>query len=227
MNMEAFWYPNNVKILFQKDGLLEFYPTKQMSHPQRLNALTRLSIYIGIVLFLYTGKSWTIYIPLIGMLGTILLNKQNVENFTSEMEKKVIYNDKYDPETDTKQLKKNRKCTVPTKENPFMNVLMNEWVDDPARPEACVGDEVEKNEEEQFGFNLYKDINDIFNKNNSQRQFFTMPHTTIPNDQGNFAKWLYQTPQTCKENGEACMRYEDVRQGSRPTGDYENNPLNV
>ena len=44
-----------------------------------------------------------------------------------------------------------------------------------------------------------------------QRQFYTMPSTTIPNDQTGFAKFLYQLPTTCKEDSAQCLRYEDVR----------------
>jgi len=38
-----------------------------------------------------------------------------------------------------------------------------------------------------------------------------MPSTTVVNDQEGFAKWLYNSPQTCKENSEYCLRYEDIR----------------
>ena len=66
-------------------------------------------------------------------------------------------------------------------------------------------------------FNLYKDVSDIFSKNNSQRQFYTTPVTTIPNDQGSFADWLYKTPPTCKENnGNQCVanNFYNLKQSS-------------
>ena len=64
---------------------------------------------------------------------------------------------------------------------------------------------VQRRVEELFNEDLYRDVNDIFGKNNSQRQFYSVPGNTIPNDQGSFAKWLYQTPPTCKEgNGLQC-----------------------
>jgi len=52
--------------------------------------------------------------------------------------------------------------------------------------------------------------NKLFNKN-KQRQFCTIPSTTIPNDQESFAHWLYASPETCKENQKNCLRYEDIR----------------
>ena len=60
-------------------------------------------------------------------------------------------------------------------------------------------------------------IRNIFSKNNSQRQFYTTPVTTIPNDQKSFANWLYKTPPTCKENnGNQCVanNYYNLKQNS-------------
>jgi hypothetical protein len=45
----------------------------------------------------------------------------------------------------------------------------------------------------------------------SQRNYFTMPWTTIPNKQDEFARWLYLSPKTCKEDQDNCLRYEDIR----------------
>jgi hypothetical protein len=102
-----------------------------------------------------------------------------------------------------------------------MNVLMSEWTDNPNRPPACGYSGIKDEIEENFSFNLYRDIDDLFDKNNSQRQFYTTPITTIPNDQGSFARWLYEVPSTCKEDQENCLRYEDLRY-NRPTfGDSE------
>ena len=53
--------------------------------------------------------------------------------------------------------------------------------------------------ENKFNDDLYLDSNDLFNRRNSQRQFYTMPNTSIPNGQNDFAKWLYSTGPTCKE----------------------------
>jgi hypothetical protein len=76
-----------------------------------------------------------------------------------------------------------------------------------------------------FGHNLFTDVDDLFGKMNSQRQFYTMPSTTIPNKQGEFAKWLYSNPKTCKEDQDYCLRYEDIR-AKRPVMQNEDvNPV--
>ena len=58
-----------------------------------------------------------------------------------------------------------------------------------------------------FNNNLYRDVSDLYQKNNSQRQFYTMPCTDIVNEQTKFAKWLYYTDETCKEKGIKCTGY--------------------
>ena len=57
---------------------------------------------------------------------------------------------------------------------------------------------IQKDIEEKFNRNLYRDVNDIFGKNNSQRQFYTVPGKTNPNDLESYKNWLYSTPPTCK-----------------------------
>ena len=60
--------------------------------------------------------------------------------------------------------------------------------------------------EDKFNIGLYKDINSVYNNENSQREFYTMPNTKAANAQTEFAHWLYYTPKTCKEgNGNQCV----------------------
>lgn len=215
---DQFW-SQNPSILFDKKRLIEFIPTSDMTQEEKLNALTRLSIYAGILMMVYTREMWTMYIPILGMFFVLFLYRMSR---TQRGDAPVEY--RSDPTIalkDDTMIIKPPFCTPPTRNNPFMNVMFNEWGDNPNRPAACEYPGVEQETEDHFGFDLYKDIDDLFEKNNGQRQFFTMPYTTIPNDQGSFAKWLYDTPATCKESQESCLRFEDVR-ANRPTfGDSE------
>ena len=48
-----------------------------------------------------------------------------------------------------------------------------------------------------FNEDLYRDLTDVFGKNNSQRRnFIPVPGNQVPNDQGAFAQWCYGTPPT-------------------------------
>jgi Family of unknown function (DUF5762) len=214
---DPFW-TYDLSVLFDKKRLVEFVPTGDMTYEEKLNALMRFFMYATVILLLYTRVWWPIYIPLLGGAFTIFLYKTSSKERKKEQPKPYKQEATYKLEVDTIIPEH---CTAPTKENPFMNILFNEWTDNPNRAPACdykgVGEDIEK----AFNFNLYKDVDDIFDKNNSQREFYTTPITTIPNDQTSFAKWLYEVPVTCKEDQNSCLRYEDLR-FNRPTfGDSE------
>jgi hypothetical protein len=98
--------------------------------------------------------------------------------------------------------------TEPTAANPFMNVLLTEIGDNPYRkPAANVqGYRVRNELDDYFQTMFSSDPGDVFQHTQGQRQFYTTPSSTVPNDQGSFADWLYRVPgQTCKEgNQEVC-----------------------
>jgi len=103
--------------------------------------------------------------------------------------------------------------TLPTSRNPFMNVLLAEMKYNPSRPEAAPVNQpsVKQTIDDYFRVQWFSDPTDVFGKNQSQRQFVTQPSTTVPNDQGSFADWLYRIPgKTCKEGGRAaCLSGSD------------------
>ena len=59
-----------------------------------------------------------------------------------------------------------------------------------------------------YNSSIFRNIEDVYERENSQRIFYTMPIKTIPNDQTNFANWLYKSSSTCKENTQNCSYYE-------------------
>ena len=103
--------------------------------------------------------------------------------------------------------------TPPTARNLFMNVLLDEMKYNPGRPEAAPVNNsiVKQTMDDYFRVQWFSDPTDVFGKNQSQRQFVTQPSTTVPNDQGSFADWLYKIPgKTCKEGGRAaCLSGTD------------------
>jgi hypothetical protein len=90
-----------------------------------------------------------------------------------------------------------------------MNVLIDEIKYNPKRPEAANigGPVVKATLDDFFRVNWYSDPTDVFGKSQSQRQFVTMPASTIPNDRESYQNWLYKIPgKTCKEGGrDACV----------------------
>jgi len=100
----------------------------------------------------------------------------------------------------------------PTKDNPFMNPAVTEFGKE-LIPTAANGDDedIAEDMERHFNADLYRDMTDLFDIKNSQRVWYTLPVTSIPNDQEEFANWLYKTDDICKINQGACLRYEDLR----------------
>jgi hypothetical protein len=92
--------------------------------------------------------------------------------------------------------------------NPFNNVLVSDIVYAPTRTEApdITTPEAKIALDDFFRVQWYSDPTDVFGRSQSQREFITMPSTTIPNDQGSYQDWLYKIPgKTCKEgNPDAC-----------------------
>jgi hypothetical protein len=98
---------------------------------------------------------------------------------------------------------------MPTTRNPFMNVLIDELKYNPTRPVATsiTDPNVQIKLDDFFRTEFTADPTDVFGRSQSQRQFVTMPSTSIPNDQNSYQNWLYKIPgKTCKEGGrEACL----------------------
>ena len=98
--------------------------------------------------------------------------------------------------------------TKPTAANPFMNVLLDEIKYNPTRaPADSISDPNNKIIlDDYFRVQWFSDPTDVFGRSQGQRQYYTMPSSSIPNDQGSFQNWLYLIPgKTCKEGGrDAC-----------------------
>jgi hypothetical protein len=105
-------------------------------------------------------------------------------------------------------------CRRPTPDNPFMNPLTSDFGKEDV-PVACNADDEDIKEQIMDNFNkdLYRDIDDLFDIKNSQRQFYTIPYLEggIPDTIG-LANWLYSNPEgTCNTNQNLCLRYEDIK----------------
>jgi hypothetical protein len=100
--------------------------------------------------------------------------------------------------------------TQPTAANPFMNVLISEISENPLRPAAANIQSVKVQSEldSYFDTMFAGDPGDTFNRTQSQRQWVTMPSTTIPNDQESFQNWLYRVEgRTCKDGNLAACNF--------------------
>jgi Family of unknown function (DUF5762) len=207
-----FWLEDG-RELYAERNYLEIIPMGNMSLEAQLNAVFRFFIYLGVVLALIMGNYRYLFMPIFAALITVLLyeyekvKRQRAERFLRENELDVV---------------QDTVCQRSTVENPFMNPSIADITDNPERPSACRVSRPEVQEVIQKNFNAryYQDVNDVFGKFASQREFYTMPNTQIPNDRESFAKWCYGLGKTCKEgNGLQCWEL----QTQRKTMDYQKN----
>lgn len=99
--------------------------------------------------------------------------------------------------------------TLPTAQNPFMNLLVNEVKDNPLKAPAAAVDtpEIGRELSDEFQTRLYGDPGDVFQHTQNQRAWVVQPSTSIPNDRDSFQNWLYRVPgRTCKEGNNAACR---------------------
>ena len=200
--MVSLWY-NDLNGFFAANHITEIIPTGAMSMVEKLNALFRLSIYMSLALILVTKDLRYLLLPMIVAIITLLAGESEQQKIKA---KESFLNDNdltVDPILGSLRIK-------PTVDNPFMNVLMSDYALKPNRPAALnagvlVEHEYKKIDEQVadcFNKTLVRDVGDLFENQSSQRNYYTMPCTTIPNNQGGFADWLYKIPgKTFKELG--------------------------
>jgi hypothetical protein len=93
----------------------------------------------------------------------------------------------------------------PTQDNPFMNMSVTDILDKPGAFTVKPYDNNVKYDD-YFRVNWYSDPTDVFGKTQSQRQFYTMPSNSVPNDRDSYQKWLYSGTGSCKSgNKKACL----------------------
>jgi hypothetical protein len=213
-----FW-TNDPTVLFNKEYIIELWPTTNMCYEQKLNAITRLIILITILGYILTMSQRILVIGFLTLAVIFVLFKMRKQKLTSEMVKEGFFVEGPSPGI-FKQ--KNRPITNPvtletvlndeflegTKKNPFSNVLLTQINDDPERKSAPpsfnvdVDEDITKNVKRSVqmmnpgikGTNkqLYGDLWQNFELDQSNRIFYSTANTRIePGDQGALGQFLY------------------------------------
>ena len=189
-DLEDFWNPSR---------MFEVIPDQVFSYEDRLNRVLRGVMYLSLLLTLLTLNVAAVYPTVITMIVTAVLSHvQNDQDGFATFPGRGKSKRAGD--------KRATACTRPSKDNPFMNVLISDYTVNPRRAAACALPEVYPDVDKAYRENLFADVDDVYQRETSKRAFYTMPATSIPNDQGSFARWLYGVEgKTCKEgNGQRC-----------------------
>ena len=202
-----FWF-KDISILYNKNYLLEIIPKKEYDFNRKLNAVVRFTLYYAILLYIFRKDKNILCLPFITIVITVFLYKtnkskgqdktmNNLMNVTDQNNLEEI--DLMIEEINTDIFRE------PTIDNPMMNNNIFDLYDDKKAIPTYNNAGVKRIVEETLDSQVFKDSNDLFNRRNSQRQWYTMPNTEAMNKQTEFAKWCYMTPPTCKEgNGLQC-----------------------
>ena len=178
--------------------MLNFIPLINMSFKDKILAITNLIIFLSLIFSLIFKNVVFILLGLIIIIILFYIYLYN-ENVKIKQNKTLTENNL--------DFIDNKICVKPSSENPFMNPTIIDYTNSNNNIKACpyINTKIEDNVNNYFKQNVYKDINDIYERNYSERQFYTVPATTIPNDRDSYQKWLYSRGKTCKENnGEQC-----------------------
>jgi hypothetical protein len=183
--------------------------SEHVNHVFLLLVLLGLVGYLSIVVF---KRSPVFYVAL--AIAMFIISPSLVAIYKNNSKKEEAFQNKESPEPNVDRIGSNYKpgnslATYPTPRNPFMNVLIDEIKYNPGRPSAAsVSDpNVKTSLDDFFRTEFARDPTDVFGRSQSQREFITMPSTSIPNDVDSYQNWLYRIPgKTCKEGGrEACL----------------------
>jgi hypothetical protein len=215
----SFWI-NEPSILINKKDILNFWPTENMNYNQKLNSISRLIIILTIIGAMITQTLRMLITGLI-TLGVIILlyfiqkkEKSKKEGFSNNTINNATIHKYYEQ---------------PKLTNPLMNVCLTEYKENinrkPAAPsfnpdiKKKINEDTKtfivsnfnnsnKNEDNNIESRLFLDLGDNYNFNQSMRNFYSTPNTTIPNDQNGFAEFCYGNMISCKEdNPIACSKF--------------------
>ena len=179
-------------ILIKNDKLFTFFPNKNMSEIEKVNSISRFSIYLGIILYLIKNNISFLYIPVVTFCIVYFLYEVNNRN-------KLIENIS---DTDIQYGKNILNFNKPTINNQFSNLKVTDYGKKIIKP-ALKGKRAKKKRRKIIE-KIFMDVDDLYNREISSRNFYTMPVTTIPNDRKKFAKWCYEQKNQCKEKGLGC-----------------------
>lgn len=253
--MVVFW-TKNPHILLNSKYIKQIFPTNKMNNIEKYNAISRLIIILSIIGYFITKNVIILFVGIFTLISiSILYNSKhhiniNVKEGFTDLNYKNPKEVDHLPSSDliksngngsgtfsdTNSTKKDvfqevkDGYTLPSVNNPIMNVLMTDYIDNPQRGQAapCFNPKIEKHinlktkdfilsdmqnydPNQQTTDDLYKRMfNDLGNEmtfEQSMRPFHSTANTQIPNDQSGFANYLYGNMPSCKDgDGIQCIK---------------------
>lgn len=187
------------KDLFNPDQMLMFWPSSNQTTKERVSSTARFVIYASVIVFLINRDT---RILALGGLVLAILYYMSISNMIKDSKLRPAQGDA----RIAGPLRGN--VSMPSLDNPMGNVLMTDYVDQPDRPAAAWYPSVRTEVQQQWS-----QIHPFERRRDAERNFYTMPNTTIPNDQTAFAQACHGKPFSpfCKEDGGASCDIDSSR----------------
>ncbi len=196
------WY-RDVRVLARRPA--EFFPAADQTPEERVNSIVRLLLYCTAAVFVYSRQGRYAAFGLASVAVVSLAYRASLPERPGRQGRPGRATRPASvagiPVDDV--LPAQRECTPSTADNPFGNVLIG---DDPGRAPACPYDEQASVIRDNFNKGLVRNVYDVYEKENSQRQWMTNPVTTSTPDTIAFANFCYGNAgrRTCKEDPSKC-----------------------
>ena len=209
MHETLFWVqkPNDI-------NFLQFWPTKSDTPEVNCNAITVLIIYLSILLLMFFQTFLPIYAGLVGVAIVAII--YYMKYYKEDMSDMPITTNRA-AEAFGNQLPQQLPLRNPTINNPMMNVPIHDYDEkqkyrdyqhyakDQSRPEVR---HLRKEIEGNFENRLFQNPSGaLWERINSQRQFYSTPVGSVPNNQSAFAQNLYGHPEGVCKSGSIWARY--------------------
>ena len=223
-----FW-SNDPTVLFNREYILELWPTTNMCYEQKLNSITRLVILITILGYILTMSERILLVGGLTLAVIFVLFNMRKQKITKEVlnEGFKVQGNEVTGMFDKTQASYVNPVTLDsvlksefkegTKKNPFSNVLLTQINDDPERKSAPpsfnvdVDEDITKNVKRSVQMmnpgikntnkQLFGDLWQEFELDQSNRAFFSTANTRVqPGDQASFGQFLYGTMPSAKES---------------------------
>jgi hypothetical protein len=218
-----FWF-NDPIILFNKESILEIWPTQKMRFEAKLNSISRLVIFMSLLGFIFTRNSNLIIIGIVTLAIIFTLYKLRKQSIIKFKEGFALSSKDLSPSASpmttnpvTLESVLRSEFHPTTKKNPFGNVLLTDIGDDPNRKAAApsfnpdVYDDITSSVKKQTQMlnpdiintnkQLYGDLKDNYDLDNSMMRFYSTANSRVANDQGAFSNWLYGQMPSGKSSG--------------------------
>ena len=222
-----FW-SNDPTIIFSKDHIFQLWPTPNMTFEEKLNAISRLVLFLTIFGFIFLMSIKFLFVGIITLIIIYILYKTRKQKIIKEMVQEGFSINNAEapvhidnPETLETFLKSDFEPI--NKKNPLGNMLLTQIGDNPQRKSAPPSFNTQVYEDinnttkkmiqslnpgiKNTNKQLFGDLGEKFEFDQSMWQYYSTANTKVGNDQGAYMNYMYGGMISVKED--ALARVQD------------------